>query len=77
MLELELPAISSSDVGALVEAPVVNVQVSYFNVITSQFDTVDYQLTTSRTGLVCPPVCTEFVPFVCVCCDRWRSWSGQ
>jgi len=52
VLELELPAVASSDVDALEEVPAVNVQVSYFNVITSQFDTVEYRLTTKRTGQV-------------------------
>ena len=45
VLELELPPVLSSE-----HVPLVSVELSYFNVITSQFDTVQCQLTTNRTG---------------------------
>lgn len=48
VLELELPPVPASE-----HVPLVSVELSYFNVITSQFDTVQCQLTTNRTGRRC------------------------
>jgi predicted secreted Zn-dependent protease len=46
VLELNLPALA----GPIEGDPVVKAQLSYFNVITSQLDTVDCQLNVNRTG---------------------------
>ena len=46
VLELTLPALP----GAIEGDPVVKAQLSYFNVITSQMDTVECQLAIDRTG---------------------------
>lgn len=46
VLELTLPALP----GPVEGVPVIRAQLSYFNVITSQMDTVDCQLTVNRTG---------------------------
>ena len=54
VLELELPPVPSGT--ASEHVPLVSVELSYFNVITSQFDTVQCQLTINRTGM-----------YVCAC----------
>ena len=49
VLELRLPALP----GPVEGDPVVRAQLSYFNVITSQIDSVECQLAVNRTGKMC------------------------
>ncbi len=48
VLELMLPALP----GPVEKDLVVKAELSYFNIITSQFDTVECQLTVNRTGII-------------------------
>lgn len=46
VMELLLPALPAP----VKEDPVVKVQLSYFNIITSQLDTIDFDLVVDRSG---------------------------
>ena len=48
VLELNLPCLPSR--GASEQVVLARTEVSYFSVINSQFETVEHQLTTNRTG---------------------------
>ena len=62
VLELVLPALP----GPIEEDPVIRAQLSYFNVITSQMDSVDTRLVVSRTG----ELAWELVTHTCTCHGR-------
>lgn len=49
VLEMELPALPSGS-SCAEEVTIVSAQLSYFNIITSQLDTVTCELKTNRTG---------------------------
>lgn len=56
VLELRLPALP----GPIEGDPVISAQLSYFNVVTSQMDTVKCQLTVNRTGNIIAVLTVQF-----------------